>query len=75
MEVLGRELGIANLAILGVFRFFSVWKLYFFLVLAVMANEQMGQCSAAWSAAEATREAGFCRSHRETRQLAGRAVG
>jgi len=75
MEVLGRGLGIANLAILGVLRFFAMWEGDSFLVLAVVANEQVGQSSAAWRAAEATREAGFGRGHRETRDLAGRAVG
>ncbi len=51
MEVLGRELGIANLAILGVFRFFSMGKKDFFFVAAVIAKEQVGQCCVAWGAA------------------------
>jgi hypothetical protein len=75
MEVLVRELGIANLAILGVFRFFSMGEKDFFFVAAVTANEQVCQSSAAWGAAEATREAWFCRGHRETRDLARGAVG
>ena len=75
MERLGRELGIANLAILGVLRFFAMWEGDFGFVLAVTANEQVGQSSAARGAAEATREAGFCRGYRETWELAGGAVG
>lgn len=71
MERLGRGLGIANLAILGVLRFFTVREQDFFVVLAVVANEQVCQSSAAWSAAEATRKAGFGRGHREPRDLAG----
>ncbi len=75
MERLGRELGIANLAILGVLRFFAMREGDFGFVLAVTANEQVGQSSAAWGAAEATREAGYCRGHREPRDLARGAVG
>ena len=75
MERLGRGLGIANLAILGVLRFFAMWEGDSFLVLAVTANQQVCQSSAAWSSAEATRKAEFGRGHRETRDLAGRAVG
>jgi len=71
MEVLGRDLGIANLAILGVLRFFTMREGNFFLMLAVVANEQVCQSSAAWGAAEATWKAGFGRGHRETRYLAG----
>ena len=75
MEALGGGLGIANLAILGILRFFTMWEGDFFFVLAVTANEQVCQSSAAWSAAEATRKSGFGRGHRETRDLAGGAVG
>jgi hypothetical protein len=39
MEVLGRGLGIANLAILGVLCFFAMWERDSFFVLAVTANE------------------------------------
>jgi hypothetical protein len=71
----GKELGIANLAILGVLRFIAMQEGDSFLVLAVTANEQVGQSSAAWGAAEATGKAGFCRGYREPRDLAGGAVG
>jgi hypothetical protein len=61
--VTGEELGIANLAILGVLRFIAMREGDSFLVLAVTANEQVYQSSAARSAAEATWKAGFCRGH------------
>ena len=75
MEVMGGGLRIANLAILGILRFFAIWEGDSFLVLAVVANEQVCQSSPTWGAAEATRKAGFGRGHRETRDFAGGAVG
>jgi hypothetical protein len=71
----GKGLGIANLAILGVFRFFAMREGDFFFVLAVTANEQMCQSSAAWGAAEATGKTGFCRGYGVTGELARRAEG